>query len=115
MSSSVSSNVLSAFAGHLQTVHSQTATQEELLFRKAFEQVKIQRTRKGPLPELLDNLNHAQTIKDVQYAVDLERRRNGLWSEKLGKSWMEKFEKLVEHIWLYKGFLDAVVSRSEVD
>lgn len=86
---------------------------EQRLFRDALQAVETEKKKQGKLPEFFDNLRHAQTIGDVQYALKTGRESNKLWSEPEGQKWLKHMGQFAECIWQYKGILDAVVTRSK--
>lgn len=88
-------------------------TTEQKLFKDALEAVKERRRNKQELPEIFDNLDHAQTLDDVRLMVETERARNKIWKSPQGKSWLKIFGKYAGLISMYKPVLDAAAATSE--
>lgn len=113
MSTSALQNPHLALAQHLS--NPRVLSTEEKLFRDALKTVEDQRRKTQTLPEIFDNLNHAQTIEDVKFMLENEKSSSTLWKKPLGKSWLRIFSKYAEYIWFYKGILDPVVTRSKIN
>ncbi|KAK6371031.1 hypothetical protein LTR64_006278 [Lithohypha guttulata] len=106
-------NVHQALA--IQLTNPQAPTIEGKLFRHALNEVEEEKKREGKLPAYFANLFHAQTIEEVRYALELERKSNDFWSKDVGKAWLKNLSRFAEQAWHYKVVLDSVVARMGPD
>ena len=86
---------------------------EQRIFEAALQLTKSKLGKDGAVPPFFDILRHAQTVADLQYALDSVKTSNRFWSEDSGKKWLKNISKFAERILVYKGLLSSVASTSE--